>query len=37
MRVTRLRSMLMYAIGLNLYIVFVMFLPAAASTALSFL
>lgn len=37
MRVTRFRSMLMYAIGLNLYIVFVMFLPAAASTALSFL
>ena len=37
MRVTKFRSMLMYAIGLNLYIVFVMFLPAAASTALSFL
>ena len=37
MRVTRLRSMIINAIGLNLYIVFVMFLPAAASTALSFL
>ena len=37
MRVTRFRNMLLYAIGLNLYIVFVMFLPAAASTALPFL